>query len=163
MPKKGKGAMTGAAMTFQTQSPTGGVKMETFVPWKFVRRGIKRQVILPNELPAPQPAPATNQACAQLPIKDSALLRAIGLAHYWQMLLDTKKVRNAAEIAIREKVDVSQVRRLMRLTLLSPRRVEFIASQATQELTLDWILRHPLTDDWCFQDSQLETKMIHKK
>lgn len=154
MPKKGKGAMTGAAMTYQTPSPAGGVKMETFVPWKFVRRGIKRQVIKPNELPAPQPAPATNQPSALPPIKDSALLRAIGLAHYWQKLLDTKKIRSAAEIATREEMDVTQVRRLMRLTLLSPRRIESIASKATHELTLDWILRQSLSDDWCLQDSQ---------
>ena len=92
-------------------------------------------------------------------IKDSALLRAIGLAHYWQKLLDTQKVRNAAEIATHEEIDVSQVRRLMRLTLLSPRCVESIVSKASHEITLDWILRQSLSDDWYVQDSQLAAKM----
>ena len=159
MPKKGKGAMTGAAMTFQMPSPAGGVKMETFVPWTFVRRGIKRQVNLPTDTPAPLPRQSAPQASALPPIRDSALLRAIGLAHYWQKLLNTQKVRNAAEIAEREEVDVSQIRRLMRLTLLSPRCVEFIASKASHEITLDWISRQTLSDDWCLQDGQLATRL----
>jgi len=159
MPKKGKGARTGAAMTYETQNPAGGVKMETFVPWRFVRRGIKRQVIQPTQEPALQPALAKNQPSALPPIKDSALLRAIGLAHYWQMLLDTQKVRSTAEIAAREEIDIMQVRRLMRLTLLCPRRIESLASQATHEVTLDWILRQSSSNDWCLQDSQLALRM----
>ena len=157
MSKRGRGAMTGAATTYQTPCPAGGVKMETFVPWKFVRRGIKRQVILPTDAPAFQSEQSTERTSTLPPIKDSALLRAIGLAHYWQMLIDTQKVKSAAEIAVREEIDVTQVRRLMRLTLLSPRRIESLASQSAHEVTLDWILRQSSSNDWCLQDSQLAT------
>jgi len=153
MSKKGRGAMTGAAATYQTPCSASGVKMETFVPWKFVRRGIKRQVILPTDAPAFQSGQSTERAPTLPPIKDSALLRAIGLAHYWQLLIDTQKVQSAAELAAREAVDITQVRRLMRLTLLSPRRIEFFASHATHDLTLDWLIRQPLSDDWCLQEA----------
>lgn len=159
MSKRGRGAMTGAATTYQTPCPAGGVKMETFVPWKFVRRGIKRQVILPTDAPAFQSEQSTERTSTLPPIKDSALLRAIGLAHYWQLLIDTHKVQSAAEIAAHEEVDITQVRRLMRLTLLSPSRIESIAAKPTHEATLDWILRQSLPNDWCQQDSQLVTKM----
>jgi len=157
MPKKGRGAMTGYATTRQTPCPAGGAKMETFVPWKFVRRGIKRQVIPPTDAPAFQSGASTEQPSSLPPMKDSTLLRAIGLAHYWQMLIDTQKVKSAAEIAVREEIDVTQVRRLMRLTLLSPRRIESLASQSAHEVTLDWILRQSSSNDWCLQDSQLAT------
>jgi hypothetical protein len=151
--------MTGAATTYQTPCPAGGVKMETFVPWKFVRRGIKRQVILPTDAPAFQSGQSTERAPTLPPVKDSALLRAIGLAHYWQLLIDTHKVQSAAEIAAHEEVNITQVRRLMRLTLLSPSHIESIASQATQEATLDWILRQSLPNDWCQQDSQFPSRL----
>ena len=159
MAKRGKGSVTGEVTTLQTPCPAGGVKMETFIPWKFVRRGIKRQVLLPTDAPASQSGTSTKQAPMPPPIKDSVLLRAIGLAHYWQMLLDTQKVQSTADIAAREEVDVTQVRRLMRLTLLGPRCIEAIASQTDHGVTLDWILRQSLSDDWCLQDCQLATKM----
>jgi hypothetical protein len=159
MSKRGRGAMTGAATTYQTPCPAGGVKMETFVPWKFVRRGIKRQVILPTDAPAFQSEQSTERTSTLPPIKDSALLRAIGLAHYWQLLIDTHKVQSAAEIAAHEEVDITQVRRLMRLTLLSPSRIESIAAKPTHEATLDWILRQSLPNDWCQQDSQFPSRL----
>jgi hypothetical protein len=158
MAKRGKGSVTGEVTTLQTPCPAGGVKMETFIPWKFVRRGIKRQVLLPNDAPASQLETSTKQAPMPPPIKDSALLRAIGLAHYWQMLLDTQKVQSTADIAAREEVDVTHVRRLMRLTLLSPRRIESLASEATHEVTLDWLLRQSLSNEWCQQGYQFLQK-----
>lgn len=158
MSKSGRGAMTGAATTYQTPCPAGGVKMETFVPWKFVRRGIKRQVIPPTDAPAFQSGQSTERAPTLPPVKDSALLRAIGLAHYWQLLIDIQKVQSAAEIAAHEEIDITQVRRLMRLTLLSPRRIESIASQGIHEATLDWISRQSLSNDWCQQDCQFLQK-----
>lgn len=159
MAKRGKGSVTGEVTTLQTPCPAGGVKMETFIPWKFVRRGIKRQVLLPTDAPASQSGTSIKQASMLPPIKDSALLRSIGLAHYWQMLLDTQKIQSNADIAAREEVDVTQVRRLMRLTLLSPHCIEAIASQTNHGVTLDWILRQSFSDDWCLQDGQLATKM----
>jgi hypothetical protein len=159
MAKSGKGSVTGEVTTLQTPCPAGGVKMETFIPWKFVRRGIKRQVLPPSDAPASQPKSSTKQTPTLPLVKDSALLRAIGLAHYWQMLLDTQRVQSTSDIAAREEVDVTQVRRLMRLTLMSPRCIESIASQTDHGVTLDWILRQSLSDDWCLQDGQLATKM----
>jgi len=121
--------------------------------------GIKRQVILPTDAPAFQSEQSTERTSTLPPIKDSALLRAIGLAHYWQMLIDTHKVQSAAEIAAHEEVDITQVRRLMRLTLLSPSRIESIAAKPTHEATLDWILRQSLPNDWCQQDSQFPSRL----
>ena len=46
-------------------------------------------------------------------------MRALGLAHHWQRLLDEKRAASVAEIAEAEGMDVTQVRRVDRLTLLA--------------------------------------------
>jgi hypothetical protein len=47
-------------------------------------------------------------------------MRALGLAHHWQRLLDEQRAVQT-EIAEAEGMDVTQVRRIMRLTLLAPK------------------------------------------
>lgn len=41
MAKKDIGKFTGEAVTFQIPNPAGGVKMETFIPWTLVKRGVR--------------------------------------------------------------------------------------------------------------------------
>jgi len=51
MAKKDIGKFTGEAVTFQIPNPAGGVKMETFIPWTLVKRGVRRKIITPLDTP----------------------------------------------------------------------------------------------------------------
>ena len=47
---------------------------------------------------------------------------ALGLAHYWQHLLDTGRFRSLTEIAAAEGMDLGQVSRIARMAQLAPRQ-----------------------------------------
>ena len=51
MAKKDIGKFTGEAVTFQIPNLAGGVKMETFIPWTLVKRGVRRKIITPLDTP----------------------------------------------------------------------------------------------------------------
>jgi hypothetical protein len=74
------------------------------------------------------------------------LLRALGLAHHWQRLLDAQRVTSVAEIAEAEGIDVTQVRRLLRLALLAPEVVERLVG--TPEATLQQVMRGGWSSRW---------------
>ena len=38
-------------VTYQIPSPAGGVRLETFVPWTLVKRGVRQQIITPLDAP----------------------------------------------------------------------------------------------------------------
>jgi len=124
MSKKHQGRFKGDPVTYQLPSPAGGVQLETFVPWTLVKRGLKKQVITPLDAPQEFLSEATREREARSAAQDTALMRALGLAHHWQRLLDEQRAASVAEIAEAEGMDVTQVRRVMRLTLLAPEVVE---------------------------------------
>ena len=149
MAKKHTGLLTGIPVTYQAPSPAGGVQMETFIPWTLVKRGVRRQVITPIDAPQEFAVEAALERRERKTNQDTPLLRALGLAHYWQRLLDDGKVQTIGDIAQLEGMDVTPVRRLFRLTLLAPSLLETIV--ATAELTslnLEFVLRRSMPDDW---------------
>ena len=85
--------------------------METFIPWTLVKRGVRRQVITPIDAPEQFEAEAVVERSARKQVKDSPLIRAMGLAHYWQRLLDEGKYRSLTEIAAAEGIDLGQASR----------------------------------------------------
>ena len=64
-----------------------------------MRRGAKKQVITPFGAPQAFLAAATRGA-AQAAAQDSALMRALGLAHHWQRLLDEERAASVADIIV---------------------------------------------------------------
>ena len=91
MAKKHRGMMTGEPVTYQIPAPAGGVQMETFIPWTLVKRGVRQQVITPIDAPEHFLKEAVVERSARKQAKDSPLIRALGLAHYWQRLLDEER------------------------------------------------------------------------
>ena len=146
MPKKTYGKQTGRAITHELPAPAGGVRLETFVPWTLVKRGFKKQVITPLDAPQEFLSEATRERAARAAAQDSALMRALGLAHHWQRLLDEERVADVAEIAKAEGMDVTQVRRVMRLTLLAPDVVERLAG--SPDAVLEKVMRRPWPNAW---------------
>ena len=153
MAKNDKGMVTGQPVTYQIPAPAGGVQMETFIPWTLVKRGVRRQVITPIDAPEEFAVEAALARRSQKVAQEAPLIRALGLAHFWQRLLDDQKVNTIGDIARMEGVDVTHVRRLLRLTLLCPGLLETIVGKA--ELTpinLEFVLRRSLPDDWQAQE-----------
>lgn len=107
MAKKDK-SVAGAAVTYQIPDPAGGVKLETFIPWTLVKRGIKKEVITPIDAPQQFQEEASQERQTRQAAEDSALEKALGLAHYWQWLLDEGRYRSITEIAVAEGMDVGQ-------------------------------------------------------
>lgn len=149
MSKKHRGRIDGSPVTYQLPAPAGGVQLETFVPWTLVKRGFKKQVITPLDAPQAFLEEASCERETRESVQDSALLRALGLAFYWQRLLDEQRVASVAEIADAEGMDVTQVRRVMRLTLLAPEVVERLIS--TSAVVLEQVVRRPWPVVWSDQ------------
>ena len=82
MSKKHRGRFKGDPVTYQLPNPAGGVQLETFVPWTLVKRGLKKQVITPLDAPQEFLSEATRERAARSAAQDTALMRAIGLAHH---------------------------------------------------------------------------------
>src|SRR5690606_18643527 len=83
----------------------------------------------------------------------TALMRALGLAHHWPRLLDGQRAASVAEIAEAEGMDVTQVRRVMRLTLLAPEVVEKLVG--SPDAVLEKVMRRPWPNGWCAQKNLL--------
>jgi hypothetical protein len=146
MSKKHRGRYQGDPVTYQLPSPAGGVQLETFVPWTLVKRGLKKQIITPLDAPQEFMEEARRERQARESAQDTALLRALGLAYHWQRLLDEQRVGSVAEIAEAEEINVTQVRRLMRLTLLAPAVVEQLVG--TSKTALEQLMRCPWPTAW---------------
>lgn len=146
MSRKHYGKQTGRAITHELPAPAGGVRLETFVPWALVKRGFKKQVITPLDAPQEFLSEASREREARAAAQDSALMRSLGLAHHWQRLLDEQRAASVAEIAEAEGMDVTQVRRVMRLTLLAPDVVEWLAG--SPDAVLEKVMRRPWPNDW---------------
>lgn len=146
MSKKHRGHAKGDPVTYQTPLPAGGVQMETFLPWTLVRRGLKKQVITPFDAPQEFLDEATREREARSAAQDTALMRALGLAHHWQRLLDEQLAASVVEIAKAEGMDVTQVRRIMRLTLLAPEIVERLVG--SPDAVLEKVMRRPWPNCW---------------
>ena len=144
--KKHYGKQTGRPITHELPTPAGGVRLETFVPWTLVRRGLKKRVITPLDAPQEFLSEATQERAAQAAAQDSALMRALGLAHHWQRLLDEDRATSIAEIATAEGMDVTQVRRVMRLTLLAPEVIERLVG--APDIVLEQVMRRPWSNGW---------------
>ena len=80
-------------------------------------------------------------------------MRALGLAHHWQRLLDEQRAASVAEIAEAEGMDVTQVRRIIRLTLLAPEVVERLAG--SPDAVLEKVMRRRWHNGWVDQTQAL--------
>jgi hypothetical protein len=148
MAKNDRGMVTGDPVTYQIPSPAGGVQMETFIPWTLVKRGVRRQVITPIDAPEHFEKEAVVERSARKQVKDSPSIRALGLAHYWQRLLDEGKHRSLTEIAAIEGMDRGQVTRTARLVRLAPEIVEHCLSNVNGEPKLETLAKSCLAKTW---------------
>ena len=149
MSKKHRGHAKGDPVTYQTPLPAGGVQMETFLPWTLVRRGLKKQVITPLDAPQEFLDEARRERLVREMAQDTPLIRALGLAHHWQRLLDEGRFSSMTEIAAAEGIDLGHASKMSRLAQLAPDIIErFMAGKQPRRLTLMWFQRNRLMVDW---------------
>jgi hypothetical protein len=88
----------------------------------------------------------------------SALLRALGLALYWQQQLDDGTYPSLAALAQCEGRDISTVSRIVQLARLAPDLIETcLAGEQPRTLNLKWLQRHRLPNDWVAQQQFFES------
>ena len=155
MAKNDRGMMTGEPVTYQIPAPAGGVQMETFIPWTLVKRGVRRQVITPIDAPEHFQKEAVLERSARKHAKDSPLIRALGLAHYWQRLLDEGKYRSLTEIAGLEGIDLAQASRIAQLCELAPALIETCLAVGSPTYTLEKMSRRRPPRCWKNQLDEL--------
>ncbi len=122
--------------------------METFIPWTLVKRGVRRQVITPIDAPEQFQVEATVERRARKATQGTPLIRALGLAHYWQRLLDEGTYRSITEIAAVEGIDRGQASRIAQLTRLAPDIVEACVADEEKGLALEHLIRRGFPKDW---------------
>ena len=123
MSKKHYGKQTGRPVTHEIPTPAGGVRLETFGPWRLVQRGSKKQIITPLDSP-------------QEFLSEAAREREARAAF-------------VADIANAEGMDVTQVRRVLRLTLLAPEVIERMVG--APDMVLEQVMRRPWPLSWSDQ------------
>lgn len=103
------------------------------VPFAIRKRGGRKLVITPDGMTG-VPAPRERV--------DSALLKTLARGFRWRKLLETGDFATIHEIADAENINPSYVSRVLRLTLLSPVKVEAIlAGKQPEGLTMEKAMR----------------------
>ena len=69
-----------------------------------------------------------------------------GRCPHWQRLLDEDRSTSVAAIAKAEGMDVTQVRRIMRLTLLAPAVIERLVG--APDILLEQVMRRSWSNGW---------------
>ena len=111
------------------------------VPFKIRTRGGRKLVIAPDGVPWVPSRPRV----------DSAMIKAVARAHRWKRLLETGEFTSVTELAAAEKINLSYLGRVLRLTLLAPDIIEAILEgRQPAELQLEDLLR-PLPVEWSAQ------------
>ncbi|GAP66922.1 MULTISPECIES: hypothetical protein [Pseudomonadota] len=124
----------------------GGVRITTFVPLHFKKRGVKKVIVAPEGVSQPVAVTATP---VLTPEQDRPLLKALGRGIYWQQLIDNGTVTSGTEIAEREGIHRSTVNDLLRLALLAPDIVQAAyEGRLPRAVSLEAILRAKVPLDW---------------
>ena len=158
MAKKDIGKFTGEAVTFQIPTPAGGVKMETFIPWTLVKRGVRRKIITPLDTPQAFADESAQEREARVAAQDSALVRALGMAHHWQRLLDDGRFTSMTEIAQAEGLNPGRASTIARLVHLAPDVVEACLTRDSG-IALEHLIRNgSLPLDWQKQRRMIQAR-----
>jgi len=125
----------------------GGVRITTFVPLQFRKRGIKKVVVAPVGVEDPVKIQAAEVALP--PSQDTTLLKILARGFYWQHLLDTGVVEEASEIAEREGLHRVTISDALRFALLAPDLVEAaFEGKLPRTMSLERLQRQNMPTDW---------------
>ena len=92
------------------------------------------------------------------PCIDSTLVKAVARAHRWKRLLEQGEYGSLTELARAEKINLSYVGRVLRLTLLAPDIVEAILDGRQPPTWQLELLLKPFSADWSEQRRALASE-----
>lgn len=111
------------------------------VPFRFVKRGGRKEMQLPDDVTRPRRT-------------DNTLIKALARAFRWKRMLEAGEFATIAELAEYEGIAPSYMTRVLRLTLLAPDVIEAILDgQQGLELALGRLLA-PFPTDWKRQQTR---------
>lgn len=134
-----------------SQRPSSALAMElcengsvltVMAPLTLIRRGGRKRVVTPDGGPE----------CAHRKRRiDDALVKALARGFRWKRLIEDGHYGSIVELAAGERISQSYVRRLLRLTLLSPPIVEAVLDGRACGLRLEY-LRDEFPVEWTDQN-----------
>jgi len=109
-----------------------------YVPFRLVKRGGRKEMILPVERTAPRQ-------------NDDTLVKALARAFRWKRMLENGEFGTISDLARHEGIAAPYLTRVFRLAFLAPEVVEAILDgRQPRDLTLQ-SLRGQLPDEWSSQ------------
>lgn len=147
MPRRAEGRITGQPVTHEIPQPAGGVKLVTFIPWTLVKRGMKKEIITPIDAPEAFTVEAAEERRRKKAEQHPPVMRALGLAYYWQSLIDAGQFDSFAAIAAAEGISKARVSQMNQLLRLSPDRVNEIL-KAPRSTQVEKIMRQDIPLCW---------------
>jgi hypothetical protein len=112
---------------------------------RYRRRG-GRKMVIGEVSPTSTPRPRNNHVGPH-----RTILKALGRAYRWKRMLESAEFTSITDLAAAEKINHSYVRRMLRLTLLSPEITEQILDgHLSKTLQLEGLLK-PFPDEWTAQ------------
>ncbi len=108
------------------------------IPLKVRKRGGRKLMIATGSTAAKPARMKTNDA----------ILKALARAHRWKRMLESGEFASIGDLAAAEKINHSYIRRVLRLTLLSPTVIERILDGTLRrDIQLENLLK-PFPNDW---------------
>jgi hypothetical protein len=132
-------------MTTSRRLTRAGRTLVVRVPLPLHRRGTRKLVVSPNGVPWTE----------SRVLVDQTIVKALARAHRWKTMLDGGEYVSLTELAKSEKINLSYLCRILRLTLLAPDIVQSLLDGKQQRLQLADLLQ-PNTLIWTEQRANLE-------
>ena len=122
--------MTGSAVIPET--------VTLHVPFRVVKRGGRKEIVLPEDAAPPRRT-------------DSTLVKALARAFRWKRMLESGEYSTVKDLAEREGIAFSYMTRMLRLSLLAPDIVEgLLDGHRGADVSLDRLMA-PFPADWAEQ------------
>ncbi|MDE3037379.1 MAG: hypothetical protein KGJ21_02815 [Pseudomonadota bacterium] len=119
--------------------------MTVHIPISFKKHGGRKYIIAPDAMPEAYTPP----------VEKDSILKAIGQAFEWKVMLDTGEATSISDLAIKLKMNESYAGRIVRLTLLAPDIIETLLSGRQPKYLTLRDLSKPFPLDWNEQRQQL--------
>jgi hypothetical protein len=134
-------------MNASAKPAKGGRTLIIHVPLPPKQRGARKFVVGPGGL----------TWTGRRIVVDSAKVKALGRAHRWKAMLESGHYGSMTELAHAEKINLSYLCRVLRLTLLAPDIAEALLDGRHKQLQLSDLFR-PIPLIWTEQRDKLEKR-----
>ena len=136
-------------MTISTTEKRGDV-LRIHIPINLKRRQSRKMIV------APDGSDITGAFAHGKDTKDYKLIKAVGKAFLWQGMLDSGTYANVEQMSKALAVEITHMRKILRLTLLAPDIIESIVQgKQPRTLTLQKVIRG-FPDGWFEQKNVFE-------